>query len=318
MNLKHGWWGLLAAVACRMLVPGASAQIEMAWSLAHNRTVLMEPVRATVKISNYSGRDMDLTPRGNARLRFDVEDQPTSTVPTTGQPLVRRGVIIPNGDTREVEVDLLDAYRILKGQSYMLTPVLEFGGMRFMGRRLSLEVQPGLELARRDYGMPASGEARTVTLRQIHRGRTDQLFFRIDNSSTGFCLGVYELGRVIRYFVPRIELDRNGVFHVLHQTAPDRFLHSTFGYDGAPLGMTFYSAETASLRLVRDESGDVQVTGGTPFVEDPDAPGMLTAPALPPSHPYQVNIGELPLKGRPSPPRTAPSRKRTADEAVVW
>ncbi len=293
-----GWM----AMAIWALAGVAQGQIEVSWALVHNRTVVMEPILATVRIANYSGRDLDLTPRGNARLAFDVEDQPTSTVRTTGQPLVKQALIIPTGDTREVEVNLLDAYRILNGQSYMLKPMVEFDGVRFFGERLSLEVQPGLVLLARDYGMPSSGEARSVSLRLIHREPGDRLFFRIDNSSTGYCLGVYELGRVIRFFVPRLEQDRDGAFHVLHQSGPDRFVHSTFAYDGDFLGFEIFSAETSTIALARDENGAVAVTGGNRFEEDPENPGMLVAPALPQRQPYNVKLGELPEK-RKAPPK---------------
>ena len=291
-------WSWIPALAWCLAASAAQAQVELSWSLVHSRTILMEPVKALVRIANYSGHDLDLTPRGAARLSFDVEDQPTSTVRSTGKPLVSQAVIIPAGETREVEVNLLDAYRIVQGQSYMLTPVLEFDGMRFLGERLSLEVQPGIELLARNYGMPSSGDARTVSLRLIYRDRSDRLFFRIDNSSTGFCLGAYELGRVIRFFVPRLEQDRAGLFHVLHQSGPDRFVHSVFDYDGVPRPATFYSSEVSGIRLVRDEAGDVQVVGGTAYVEDPENPGMMVAPALPPSHPYNMTLGELPAKGK--------------------
>jgi hypothetical protein len=298
----------MAIVVLGWCAPAARAQVEITWSLAHNRTVLMEPVLATVRLVNYSGHDLDLTPRGNARLAFDVEDQPSSAVPVTGQPLVRQAVIIPNGETREVEVNLLDAYRIVYGRTYMVTPVFEFGGVRFMGERLSLEVQPGIELLKRDYGMPASGTARTVSLRLINRDRYDRLFFRMDDPSTGFCLGVYELGRVIRFFVPRLEQDREGVFHVLHQIGPDQFVHSTFAADGRTGGVKFYSAETGSIKLERDESGVVAVTGGDAFEEDPDNPGLLVAPNLPKRQPYNVKMGELPQKGK-APPKEKRGKK---------
>lgn len=316
--------GVLGIVAGLGL--SASAQIEMTWSLAHKRTVLMEPIRATVSIVNHTGENLDLTPNGNARLGFDVEDQPTSFVAETGHPLVRRAIIIPAGETREVEVNLLNAYRIIKGQSYMLRPILEFGGMRFRGPRLSLEVQPGLELLARNYGMPGSGEARSVSLRQIHRGRYDRLFFRIDDADTGWCYGTYELGRVIRFFVPRLERDRDGVFHVLHQSAPDRFVQSRFGDDGTPLGMSYYLAETGNIRLERDAEGRIAVVGATPFEQDPARPGVLTAPSLPPANPYSGQIGELPPKGRvrpspaaPSPRHSSPVQRSTpAEDIVTW
>ena len=290
----------------------APGQVELSWSLANNRTVLMEPVRAMVRIANHTGQPLDLTERGNARLSFDVEDQPTSTVAGTGKPLLQQPIIIPVGETREIEVNLLEAYRIVKGQSYMLTPLLEFDGIRFAGQRLSLEVQPGIELLKRDYGMPSSGDARQVSLRLVHRDRNDRLFFRIDNSSTGYCLGVYDLGRVIRFFTPCLEQDADGAFHVLHQSGPDRFAHTTFGYDGAPRGVVFYSAQVGNIRLGRKETGELEVTGGTPYVEDPASPGLLVAPALPPSHPYNMTLGEPPAPSRAASPAAAPAAKESA------
>ena len=325
MNRTLGIWTLVVWGGAA----AASAQVELTWSLAHYRTVLMEPVRATVTIANHSGQTLDLTTRGNGRLSFDAEDQPSSPVAETGKPLLAQPVIIPNGETRAVDVNLLDAYRLVKGQSYMLTPVLEFAGLRFFGQRLSLEIQPGIELARRDCGLATAGTARTATLRLLNRDRSDRLFFRLDDSSSGYCLGVYDLGRVIRFFVPRLEQDAAGAFHVLHQTGPDRFAHSVFGYDGAPLGTTFYGAAAGSIRLAQNERGDLEVQGGTPYVEDPEQPGMLIGPEMPPSHPYNTSLGEpaaparaapeAPAPRKPAAPKPQPSEKSHAgSESVSW
>lgn len=320
--MRRASLGILAAAlgAAPLAAPG---QIELSWSLRHNRTVLLEPVRAVVAIANNSGRTLDLSPRGNARLAFDVEDQPTSFVPGTGQPLLRQAVIVPANETREVEVNLLDGYRIRQGQTYMLRPVLETGGLRFTGQRLALEVQPGLELFQRKYGMPGADDAREVSLRLIHRDRGDRLFFRLDNPTAGLCLGVYELGRVIRYFAPRLERDRAGRFHVLHQSGPDRFTHSMFGFDGAPLETTIYIAEVGGIRLDRGEDGTVAVAGGTPFTEDPENPGRLTAPALPPAHPHSPTLGEAaPAAPSPAAPaaraRPEPRKSDAGSESVSW
>jgi hypothetical protein len=297
--MLRAFFGMLA-VALGGAALSASAQVEVTARLVHDRTILMEPVQVNVGIANYTGRDLDLTARGNARLTFDVEDQPTSTLPASGSLLGNQPVIIPAGDTREVEVNLLDAYRLVKGQTYMLTPVLEFEGVRFLGPRLSIEVQPGLAVLQRDFGMPGSDQMRTAFLRLIHRDRADRLFFRLDNPATGYCLGTYDLGRVIRFFPPRLAQDRENRFHVLHQTGPDRFAHSIFDYDGGPAGTTFYAAESGGIRLQRTEAGAIEVAGGIRYEEDPENPGLLTAPALPPSHPYNMNLAEPAAKGPPA------------------
>jgi len=291
----------LLTVALLLCVTGVQAQVEINWALEHRRTVLMEPIMATVRIINYTGIELDLTPGGNAHLYFDVEDQPTSPVPRTGQPLVREAAPIPSGETHDIVVNLLDAYRILYGQSYMLTPFIEVDGMRFFGKRGSLEVQPGLELLQRNYGMRSLGTSREVSLRLIHRDRIDHLFFRIDNSENGYCLGVYDLGSIIRFFTPRLELDAENVFHVLQQSTPDRFRYSSFGYDGTPLKIMYYSGQVGSIQLVRNEAGSVSVVGGTAYVEDPANPGILVSPAVPPSRPFQVMMGEFQKKGKRNP-----------------
>ncbi len=289
------WSLLLVLWMCAM---PSHAQVEIRWDLEHIRTVLMEPIIATVRIDNYTGETLNLSPGGNAHLGFDVEDRPTSMVPTTGRPLIREPLEIPSGEAREIVVNLLDTYRVLYGQSYMLTPFLEFDGMRFFGKRLSLEVQPGLELLKREYGLRSADNARTVSFRLIHRGRTDHLFFRVDNPVNGYCLGVYDLGPVIRFFTPSLQVDAQGTFHLLHQTAPDRFRYTVYDYDAKPVTLMYYSGQVGSIRLVRDEAGSVSVIGGTAYVEDQAHPGMLVAPALPPSHPYNMMLGEFPKKGR--------------------
>ena len=80
--MKRAAWSVWT-LAGWLVASAASAQVELTWKLAHNRTVLLEPIRATVAIVNNTGQTLDLTPRGNAQLFFDVEDQPTSPVPAT-------------------------------------------------------------------------------------------------------------------------------------------------------------------------------------------------------------------------------------------
>jgi hypothetical protein len=58
---------------------------------------------------------LDLTPRGNAQLFFDVEDQPTSPC-GQGRPLLAHPSSFLRRNAR-IDVNLLDAYRIVKGQT---------------------------------------------------------------------------------------------------------------------------------------------------------------------------------------------------------
>lgn len=288
----HGRVGMCFVVALGGAVAAAWGQVDIHWSLLNSRTLLMEPIKAEIRISNYTGRMMDFSQEtGNARLSFAIEADESDRVATSGRPLLPGPVLIPPGETRDLNVDLLQAYRVVRGQSYMIMPEIRFEGMRFSGQRLALEVQPGLEILKRTYGLPADGTARTVSLRVIHRDRFDHLFFRLDNPATGFCLAAVDLGGLIRFIPPTLELDANGVFHVLHQSIPERFSHARFDFNGKSLGTDFYLAVSGAICMKRNEAGEVEVTGGTLFEPDAAAPGHLTAPSLPPSHPYPTTLG---------------------------
>ncbi len=52
--------------------------------------------------------------------------------------------------------------------------------------------------------------------------------------------------------------------------------------------------------MVRNAEGEVSVIGGTAYVEDAAHPGMLVAPAVAPSRPYEFIMGEFQKKGRKS------------------
>lgn len=289
MRKERAWLaGVWAALALWGAADVARGQVDIRWTFDHQRVVLFGPMDAHLRISNFTGAGLSLGPRGNAELSFHVDDTQGGAVRSNGRPLVRYPVSIPNGASAEVTVDLSDAYHIVRGQSYMVSPVLEVAGERFGGSRLALEVQPGLEVGRLETGLARLGNDREATLRMIHRDREDVVFFRLDAPTAGQCLGVYELGPIIRFFKPRVELDAAGNFHVLHQSAPDRFVHSVFGGSGAPVSKTLYAARAGGIRLVRDDDGVVDVAGGTQFEADPGLPGKLTAPALPPSVPYRT------------------------------
>jgi len=295
-----GRWTGAVACAAVLLAAGAGTvhgQVDIQWVPEHNRVVLMGPMVAHLRIGNLTGGDLSLGPGGNAGLSFILDDTHGGTVRSNGRDLVRRPVRIPNGGTAEVTVDISDAYPVERAQSYMVSPVLDIEGERFAGNRQSFEVQSGLEIAQRTTGLAGRGTDRKATLRLIHRDRSDYVFFRLDAPSAGQCLGVYELGTVIRFVPPLIETDAEGDFHVLHQSAPDRFVHSVFTAGGTPLFRDLYSAQAGAIRLERNDDGSVDVEGGNKFESDPDDPGKLTAPALPPSVPYRT-LGDAGRGGR--------------------
>lgn len=272
------------------LAAGAAwAQVDIKWNLDHATVPLMGAIDAHLKITNRTGEEMSLGPGGNTGLSFLVDDGNGGIVMPNGGELVKYPVRIANGGTGVVTVDLSDGYSLLRAQPYAVSPVLDLGGgERFAGPRKTLDVQPGLEIARLETGLASRGTDREATLRQVHRDRSDVVFFRLDAPSASRCLGVYELGTLIRFAPPRLAVDGEGNWHVLHQSAPDRFVHSVFGPDGAPASRDLYTAQAGHIRLDVGDDGVAEVVGGNKFEASPDAPGTLVAPALAPSVPFQT------------------------------
>lgn len=255
----------------------------------------MEPVLATVHIENNTGRALDFSPNGNARLFFGIEERPSSTLAHNQQLLIERPVVIPNGDAREFTVDLLRSYSIRNPQPYMVYPRVEIDGTKaYQGMRRSLEVLSGMEILKKTYGIPGQNDAWEASLRAIHRDGGDRLFFRLDRQNPKMCLRGVELGRFVQLLAPQLQQDASGNFHVLHQMSPTRFVHSVFGPNGSSVETTFYSS-TGGIEMVRD-GGTWVVLGGTPFTVDPDNPGMLVAPALPSTGGFEM--GAFPVKAK--------------------
>lgn len=286
---------LALALALLLLLPAAAlAQVDISWSFVNARGPLFAPIPAVLKLTNLSGVDLAFGPDGIADLSFQAEDSAHRLAEEVAspRPLLPDGFAIPDGATASVTVDVARVVRFVEADSYMVTPVLSIPGVPPMaGRRLSLELQPGIVVQSREFGLKGMARHREATLRVIHRPSADVAFFRLDNPSESACFGVYELGTIIRYFTPQIELDASSVVHVLFQNTPDRFIHAMFTYDGRPAGTEVYLARVGAISLLRSASGEVVVNGGTRFELDPSMPGRLSAPSLPPSVP-EVSFGK--------------------------
>lgn len=297
------WVALRLACLCSLFpVFHASAQLEMQWRLEYNKTLLYEPVNAILTIVNRSGTPLDFTPRGNAVLEFDVEDQPSHRILSNGRPVLERPIIIPDGETREFNANLLNTYAIHRPQYYSITPRIALRGAVLLGEKKTLEVLTGVEVVKRDYGMPGDAEGRTAILRTLNRNRTAHLLFRLDNRRSA-CLGVLDLGTFLRLFTPRIEQDAEGYFHVLHQSGPQIFVHSVFAADATRLQTEYFQGEVSSMRLLRDVAGAVTVSGGAPFIAVQDRPGYFMAPGPPPATDF---------------PTTLPQREKAPAKKSFW
>ncbi|HOW97306.1 MAG TPA: hypothetical protein P5567_12495 [Kiritimatiellia bacterium] len=265
-----GWIGLSLACA-------ASGQVEVGCRLEASRALLFEPVRVTVRVTNNSGHPLHFGGSSpDARLGFSIEQAPGEPVLTTGQPLLAAPLDLAPGASREVTINLLPSYRIHATGPYTIQARVDLGDEAYVSQKAYLDVLPGFEVGRLAVGLAgASKDTRIYTIKTLTRDRMELLFLRVDDDKSGRCLGVFDLGRIVRQFQPQMAGDSRGHVHVLHQSSPWKFTHTEINPDGIPVAARDFSAYSTEVRLEKEPDGSVIVRGVRPA---PD-PSLFQPPA---------------------------------------
>ncbi len=256
----------VALLASALCAASARGQIDVNCSVAYPRVLQYEPITATLRIANRMGEPIELSGSGpDARVSFDVEESPGVLVEPTDQPVLARPIRIQPQDTAEVKVGLLSAYRIRRAGPYTITARVRWGGKVFISPKVFVDVLPGLEIEKLMSGMPGGQGMRTYTLRTLNRDRSERVFLRIEDEDRNTCYGVYDLGRIVRLYKPKLAVDGLGHIHVLHQSGPWQYTHTEFTSDGRPVNQELYSSQGAMVRMDRGEDGVVSVDGAEPI-----------------------------------------------------
>lgn len=276
---------ILTLLFAAALAPGVSrGQVEVACRAAHLRVVYGEPVRVTLDVVNNTGGQMVFSgPDANAALRFDVEQSPDALVPESGEPLLDEPAVIEPGKKLTREIDLLSKYAIRVSGPYTITARVEWGDKIFISPKVFVDVVPGLEIRRLTVGVPALGGAvRVFSLRVLSRNRGESVFLRVDDEASGECLGVADLGPIVRLNEPTIQADEAGGIHVVHQCGPDRFAHNVFDAEGRLAGETRYSSTSggpAAPAAGEEPGGTAPAAAGHSTIPPPDLSVLESVPA---------------------------------------
>jgi hypothetical protein len=255
--------GLFVGLLILALVQTAPGQIEVGCRLATSRLLLFEPIRATIRVANNTGHPLHFGgDHPTARLGFVIEQAPGVPVPPTDRPLWDAPLTLAPGEEQELTVNLLPAYRIHSTGPYTIQIRAEWGEKAFLSQKAFLDVMPGLDVGRLAMGLPgASQDTRVFSLKTLTRDRMELLFLRVDDENSGQCLGVFDLGRIVRQFKPQMQSDGKGHLHVLHQSSPWKFTHTEINPDGIPVSSIDFSAYSTEVRFEKAPDGQVSVRG---------------------------------------------------------
>lgn len=261
----------------------ASAQIEVVASTEYDQLLQYEPLLVKLKISNNTGTPLMVGQGGNAKLDFLVERRPGYSVDQFDGQMLAKPVLVKAGETQTVTADVSRVHNIRKTGSVTVIPRIRYDGHRFAGRRLLLEVVPGLEVANYRYMVPGeSSSSRVCSLRTLYRNRSQRVFLRMENPTLGVCFGVFDLGRLVSQSKADMQSDSAGLLHVLHQSAPFRYTHSVFRPDGQSVKQEYLSRGNGQPQLARDDQGGIIVTGVETYEGDPS----IDRPVIQPFDPF--------------------------------
>ena len=281
----------LSAALALLLVATAQAQIQVELSFKRLQYIAHEPVLATVKIANNSGRDIDLHDdsgqhwfgfeinAAEGRLLAPLNENPESDLHVEAGKTVTRKINLTNRfpihDFGTYHVRANVYFPDLNKFFYSTTKVFQVGDGRAIWQK-TIGVPDG---------MPGAGEVRTYSLLTNRFVDHTSLYVRVENRDTGAVYATYSLGRIIANEEPQAEVDRANQLHVLHCAAPRNWAYSHVGWNGELFKHSTFLETRTRPRLRRTADGSIAVKGGAldvPMAETKRGPAPKLSDRPPP------------------------------------
>ena len=263
-------WRICAAFLapiCTVLAPlSTCAQgLKISVLMEHRSVLQYEPVNVFVTIRNESEKVLYIEGGlAGEETGFHVHAKKVGSDEwreklAAGSPV--RSLWIGPDEEETVLIELSRWYDLREIGRYLVSVSVDFEGVTYWSGQASIEVVPGLELAKAVRSVPGYPErVRTFSLRYWTRERREDLFLSVTETPGDLNCGVFCLGPVVRVRPPTVEVDRQGLVHVTHQVGDDCYSH------------TFFASERDGVRFVEQS---FRRANGEPY----------TAPSPPPVKP---------------------------------
>jgi hypothetical protein len=274
----------LLAFAC-----GASAQLRVQLDCGRDTFLLYEAIPLVLEIHNYTARTVELAgEEGKPWLSFVVTDENGDLIEPTSDAIPSESILIAAGETVARTVDLLPYYQLRHRGNFKAQAYISAKGVKAVSKPFRFSVMHGRVLTSVTKGLPIrDGEPeqyRTYSLlvRALQEGELLYALVRDDANQRAFEL--VALGKFLSTMKPEMEVDRDGDFHVLFQSAPRLYGYAHISTEGRLVERKVFSDYMSAPDLsVRD--GEVSVAGGEqiyPKVEHIMTEEELNPPPLPP------------------------------------
>jgi hypothetical protein len=260
---------LLQLVLFLGLVATARAQIQVELKFKRLQYVAHEPVLATVKITNLSGRDIELhDDNGQPWFGFEVNAGEGRLLAALRQNAPEPALQVESGKTVTRKINLAPIYPVQDFGSYHVRANVYFADLskHFYSHTKVFQVADARPVWQKTVGVPdgrpGAGEARTYSLLSNRFPNHTSLYVRVENRDRGVVYTTYSLGHAIAYAEPQVELDRANQLHVLHCAAPRNWAYSHIGLNGELLAHSIFMETKTRPHLRHAADGVIAVSGG--------------------------------------------------------
>ena len=269
------------------LAATAQAQIQVELKFQRLQYVAHEPVMANVRITNLSGRDIELHDGPSQPwFGFEITAGEGRLLAPFQQDAAEPSLHVEAGKTITRKINLTPLFPVQDLGAYHVRANVYFTDLNkfFSSAARVFQVIDARPLWQKTVGVPegtaGAGETRTYSLLSNRFPDHTALYVRVENRDRGVVHTTYSLGRLLANDEPQAELDRANQLHVLHCAAPRNWAYSHIGLNGELLAHSTFLETKSRPRLRHTADGAIAVRGGmlnVPVAESKRGP----APKLP-------------------------------------
>lgn len=264
------------------LAATAQGQIQVDLKFKRLQYIAHEPVLATLKIANLSGRDIDLRDENGQRwFGFEINAGEGRLLAPFKRATPEPALHVEAGKTVTRKINLTPLFPVHDFGSYHVRANIYFSDLNkfFYSATKVFQVTDARPIWQKTVGipegMPGAGEVRTYSLLSNRFPNHTAIYVRVENKESGAVYSTYSLGRVIASDEPQAEIDRANQLHVLHCAAPRSWAYSHIGWNGELLKQSNFLETKSRPRLRQAADGAIAVSGGmlhVPVAESKRAP----------------------------------------------
>ncbi|HEV2804709.1 MAG TPA: hypothetical protein VGW57_07255 [Chthoniobacterales bacterium] len=268
----------ILAAAFAFVAATARAQIQVELNFNRLQYIAHEPILATIRIANNSGRAIDLhDDSGQHWFGFEITANEGRLLAPLPQRVAEAPLHIEAGKSVTRKINLTSLYPVHDFGAYHVRANVFFPDLNkfYYSATKVVQVSDARAIWQKTVGvpegMPGAGEVRAYSLLSNRLVDHTSLYVRVENRDSGAVFTTYSLGRIISGDEPQAEIDRANQLHVLHCAAPRTWAYSHVGLNGELLAHSTFLETKTRPRLRHAADGAIAVSGGMLDVPVPES-----------------------------------------------